>query len=144
MNNRPFSKDSEGKEWLIKKLKNIGFDHIVDTDVYAKTYHYDIEGYYKGKKWIFELKNRDLSSDCYSDVMMNRKQYRTIRWEVEADYKILFYFWNDHYTVIDLQKNIPESSETIECSRTKRIGDHRVIKKDMVIWNNDAYKLFDY
>ena len=55
---RPFDQMDEGKIWFISFLENRGFEDIIDTDTLSQFTHWDIEGTYKGEKYIFELKKQ--------------------------------------------------------------------------------------
>ena len=90
---RPFDQMDEGKIWFISFLEDRGFTDIIDTDTLSQFTHWDIEGTYRGERYIFELKNRTHPSSKYGDTAINRDKYEYL---IHSPYKaILVTFFTD-------------------------------------------------
>lgn len=133
---RPFSYLDEGKQWLMGLLQRKGFYDIQETSQYA---HWDIEAKYKGKQWIFELKNRNFSSLMYGDVIL---EVDKVRHMTETPYRAIFVnFWTDKWCMIDV-RTVPYEVEYRNHQKTTRFEDTRVIRTAQATWRD--IKKLDY
>lgn len=137
--NRPFKDLSEGKEWFSSWLIKNGFKDVKETDQYC---HWDLEGTYKGQRYLFELKNRTFLSWTYNDVFLNKDKYDWLREQPEK--VILVMFWTDKFVMLNLKTKTPDEVTYENCKRQTRFSDQRVVRKQVVKWNLDGLKLLEY
>ena len=137
--NRPFEDLSEGTEWFSSWLIKNGFRDVQKTDQYC---HWDLEGTYRGQRYLFELKNRTFLSWTYGDVFLNKDKYDWLREQPEK--AILVMFWTDKFVMLNLKTKTPDEVTYENCKRQTRFSDQRVVRKQVVKWNLDGLKLLDY
>lgn len=125
----------------MKKLEDHHFQHITDTDSKDRYTHWDIEAEKDGKKYVFELKNRDFSSSVYGDVVINLDKYNYLK---NSGFKaVLVTFFEDCWVMIDLE--VPYDEEITRIApRQTRFSDHRLIEKKMVSWTLKGKKVLSY
>ena len=139
---RPFDCNSEGKIWFISFLEDRGFEDIIDTDTLSQFTHWDVEGTYKGERYIFELKNRTHPSTKYGDTAINKDKYEYL---IHSPYKaILITFFTDCWCMIDVKSRYPDSFFHRMCPHQTRFQDHHLMKKEMVSWSIQNMKMLDY
>ena len=139
---RPFDQMDEGKIWFISFLEDRGFEDIIDTDTLSQFTHWDIEGTYRGERYIFELKNRAHPSTKYGDTAINRDKYEFL---IHSPYKaILVTFFTDCWCMIDVKSRYPDEDIVRYCQHQTRFPDHQIIRKKMVRWKLQNMKLLDY
>ena len=139
---RPFNELDEGKIYFISWLRDRGFEDIIDTDTLSQFTHWDIEGTYKGDKFIFELKNRTHLSTKYGDTTINKDKYEYL---IHSPYKvILVTFFTDCWCMIDVKSKKPDSFFHRMCPHQTRFQDHHLMKKEMVSWSIQYRNLLKY
>ena len=139
---RPLNELDEGKIYFISWLRDRGFTDIIDTDTLSQFTHWDIEGTYKGDKFIFELKNRTHLSTKYGDTTINKDKYEYL---IHSPYKaILVTFFTDCWCMIDVKSRYPDSFFHRMCPYQTRFQDHHLMKKEMVSWKIQNMKMLDY
>ena len=139
---RPFNELDEGKIYFISWLRDRGFTDIIDTDTLSQFTHWDVEGTYKGEKFIFELKNRTHLSTKYGDTAINKDKYEYL---IHSPYKaILVTFFTDCWCMVDVKSKKPDSFFHRMCPYQTRFQDHRLMKKEMVSWSIHNMKMLDY
>ena len=139
---RCFEDLDEGKIYFISWLRDKGFTDIIDTDTLSQFTHWDIEGTYKGEKFIFELKNRTHKSTKYGDTAINKDKYEYL---IHSPYKaILVTFFTDCWCMIDVKSKKPDSFFHRMCPHQTRFQDHHLMKKEMVSWSIHNMKMLDY
>ena len=139
---RPFSDLDEGKIYFISWLRDRGFEDIIDTDTLSQFTHWDIEGTYRGERYIFELKNRTHPSTKYGDTAINRDKYEYL---IHSPYKaILVTFFTDCFIMIDVKRCPPDETIDRRCPHQTRFPDHQIINKRLVRWNIQDRILLDY
>ena len=135
---RPFDKTDEGKVWLANLLKDKGFKDVTETSKYE---HWDLIASYANKVYVFELKNRDFTSDTYGDVALEEKKVKAL---LDTPFKaILVYFWTDCWTMVDL-RNTPYTTITRSHRATTRFGNSKDITTPWATWPLDTLKMLDY
>ena len=139
---RPFSdsiQGDEGDRWFIFWLERNGFTDVKRTDQYCR---WDLEGYYKGDKFCFEMKNRTFPSFTYGDVFLNKDKYDYLK---DLPYRaVLVTFYTDKFVLIDLKNRRPQEVTEQKCRRQTVFDDHRMIQKKVVKWFIKDLKLLDY
>ena len=139
---RCFEDLDEGKIYFISWLRDKGFTDIIDTDTLSQFTHWDIEGTYKGEKFIFELKNRTHPSTKYGDTTINRDKYEFL---IHSPHKaILVTFFTDCWCMVDVKSKKPDSFFHRMCPHQTRFQDHHLMKKEMVSWSIHNMKMLDY
>ena len=139
---RCFEDLDEGKIYFISWLRDKGFTDIIDTDTLSQFTHWDIEGTYKGEKFIFELKNRTHKSTKYGDTAINKDKYDYL---IHSPYKaILVTFFTDCWCMVDVKSKKPDSFFHRMCPHQTRFQDHHLMKKEMVSWSIHNMKMLDY
>lgn len=139
---RPFNELSEGKEWFISWLRSHHFTDITDTDMVNIYCHWDIEGTYKGERYVFELKNRSFHSTKYNDTAINYDKYRNL---LDCSYhSVLVTFWTDRWMMIDIKSCEPDYNLNRLCPHHTRFQDHTTINKKLVSWTIQNKILLDY
>ena len=139
---RPFNELDEGKIYFISWLRDRGFEDIIDTDTLSQFTHWDIEGTYKGERYIFELKNRTHPSSKYGDTAINKDKYEYL---IHSPYKaILITFFTDCWCMIDVKSKKPDSFFHKMCPYQTRFQDHHLMKKEMVSWSIQNMKMLEY
>ena len=139
---RPFddsAKGDEGDKWFISWLERRGFTDVKRTSQYCR---WDLEGYYNGEKYCFEMKNRTFPSDQYGDVLLSKNKYDYLK---ELPYKvILATFYTDKFVLINLKKTSPQEITEQVCKRQTLFSDHTMINKKVVKWYIKDLILLDY
>ena len=139
---RCFEDLDEGKIYFISWLRDKGFTDVIDTDTLSQFTHWDIEGTYKGEKFIFELKNRTHPSTKYGDTTINRDKYEFL---IHSPHKaILVTFFTDCWCMVDVKSKKPDSFFHRMCPHQTRFQDHHLMKKEMVSWSIHNMKMLDY
>ena len=139
---RCFEDLDEGTIYFISWLRDKGFTDIIDTDTLSQFTHWDIEGTYKGEKFIFELKNRTHKSTKYGDTAINKDKYDYL---IHSPYKaILVTFFTDCWCMVDVKSKKPDSFFHRMCPHQTRFQDHHLMKKEMVSWSIYNMKMLDY
>ena len=139
---RPFSSDTEGKEWFIRWLSDHRFSDIVDTDSISRFYHWDVEATLNGVRYCFELKNRTFPSYQFGDAVINKYKYDYL---VDCPNKgVLVMFWTDCFVMIDVKRCHPTEEITRECHRQTWFSDKRLYENRMVRWNIQNMTLLSY
>ena len=139
---RCFEDLDEGKIYFISWLRDKGFTDIIDTDTLSQFTHWDVEGTYKGERFIFELKNRTHLSTKYGDTAINKDKYEYL---IHSPYKaILVTFFTDCWCMVDVKSKKPDSFFHRMCPHQTRFQDHHLMKKEMVSWSIHNMKMLDY
>lgn len=136
---REFSFLSEGREWFKKLLESKGFQDVQETPRYCR---WDVEGYYGGEKWCFELKNRSFDSGRFGDVAVNKDKYDYL---LGLPHRVvLVEFFTDRWCLIDVKNRRPDDVIIRECPRTTRFEDRTLRDNSMVIWKTKNMFMLDY
>ena len=139
---RPFNdsiQGDEGDRWFISWLERNGFTDVKRTSQYCR---WDLEGYYEGEKYCFEMKNRTFPSYKYNDVLLSKDKYDYLR---ELPYKVvLATFYTDKFVLIDIKHRSPQEITEKVCKRQTVFNDHRMVPKKVVKWFVKDLKLLDY
>lgn len=124
---RPFPLEDEGKEWMMTLLSKKGYNKVVDTDINSIYTHFDLVAEKDGEKTIFELKNRDCYSDTWGDIEIQTDKY--INLKSTKNKAILVYFWNDCWTMIDINKLPPTNFYTKMAQHSHKWRRDKELKK---------------
>ena len=137
---RPFSGLSEGKEWFSNLLLSRGYS-VRETGQYA---HWDLEAVSsKGRKYIFELKNRSFCSSKYGDAAFNYDKYIHLKDTPDDVTAIFVSFWLDGWAMIDIKKTVPDVFSN-RAARTTRFQDKTIIDKKWASWNLEHIRILSY
>lgn len=138
---RPFQLEDEGKTWFISYLKKKGWTNIKDTDDDSIYAHCDLEAEYKGRKVIFEMKNRDFFSYNWGDTEFNLDKYEFL---MNSPYDAAFVtFWMDKWCIIDVKRLPPTRIYEKMAQKSHRWNREKIMKK-FVNWSIEDIKLLDY
>lgn len=139
---RPFTEDSEGKEYFVGVLRREGFTNIVDTDSVDPYSHYDLEAWKDNNLYLFELKNRSFPSTRFGDITLSEDRYDYLR---NSTYRtFLVYFFEDGWTIIDIKRWKPTGRITRTNKRTTRKGIYSDYRHTLVVWPIRQFKLLEY
>lgn len=142
MMERPFSSETEGKEWFISWLKKHRFQDILDTDVISEYYHWDVEATLNGRRYAFELKNRNHKSSWSFDTVVNKYKYDYL---VDCPYEsVLVTFFEDCFVLIRVKNRPPDNYIVKECSRHTWFKDKTLFDNKMARWDIQNMHLLSY
>ena len=142
---RPFQSDVEGvegKEWFISWLKKHHFKDVIDTDTISKYYHWDVEATLNGRRYAFELKNRNHKSSWRWDTVINKYKYDYL---VDCPYtSVLVTFFEDCFVLIDVKMRPPDGYIIRECARQTWFQDKTLYDNKMARWDIQNMRLLSY
>ena len=139
---RPFTGDSEGKDYFIGILKKEGYTGIIDMDNIDRYSHYDLEAWKNGEKHLFELKNRSFPSTRFDDITLSEDRYDYLRNSPHRTF--LVYFWTDRWTIVDIKRWRPTDKITRINKRTTRKGNYSDYRHTLVVWPIRQFRLLEY
>ena len=141
MNNLPphtFSTDDiEGKQYFSQYLKHNGYDHISIPD--AIFCPYDIEAYKGGVRYIFELKNRPITSTRYGDSIIDSGKYNKLS-KLDADVYIVNFF-TDCFHIHRLDSF--DEKQNHMCQKTNN-WDRTKVARTLISYKNKSTTRYEY
>lgn len=124
--------DPEGKVFFSKYLIGRGFYNIQTTTDFCS---WDLEAEYKGVKYYFELKRRDIISTAWGDSICEQHKIDSCP---DKKHTYLVNFFTDCFTVIPITAD--HQVQHKYCQKTNN-WDRRKVMKDLLSYpNKDEYK----
>lgn len=137
-----FRTEKESIDFFKKFMEKVGFTDIKETQTEDIYRYYDVEGTYSnGKKYRFELKDRNYTSTRFGDAIMEEYKYRKFLEEKnEYDCAGLVSFFDDCFTISNVFR--PIGFDTKMANKTTSFEDRRIVEKNFVHYNQD--KKYNY
>lgn len=131
--------DLERKELFKQFLEKKGFENVTTTDNFCR---HDIEGYYKGDKYYFELKYRPHPHDNkYNDSIIQLDKYEYLL-TLPVNHTYVVNIFNDGYLTV-----IPVNADHVlqeHFARKTTFWDRTKVKKVLVSYPNKKKYLYSY
>lgn len=97
-----FQTEQDSIDFFRNQLEYSGFTSINATQALDQYSFYDISANYKNKKYKFELKRRDMTSEKYGDSVIEFSKYQKFASEIESGEirnGFVVSFFDDIYTI---------------------------------------------
>ena len=129
--------DIEGKIFFSHYLESKGYDHISIPD--AVFCPYDIEAYRNGQRYIFELKNRTVTSTQYGDSIIDSGKYSKLS---QLDAKVyIVNFFTDCFHVHKLDSY--DERQNHMCQKTNN-WDRTKVPRILISYKNKQSTKYEY
>ena len=129
--------DKEGKTFFSHYLEERGYDYVSIPD--AVFCPYDIEAYKDGVRYIFELKNRPITSTKYGDSIIDSGKYTKLS---QLDAKVyVVNFFTDCFHIHKLDSF--DEKQNHMCQKTNN-WDRTKVPRILISYKNKPTTRYEY
>lgn len=132
MTNKKEETDEKSIELIMAHLAESGFTSIRNTNEEDEHTHYDIYSEWKGKKILFELKERTIDSDVCYKAMVRERKIEYLQEIMDNDPSVamiylVFIYTDDIFYMIPITNSHTEGYKTFKA--TERFANQEEVKQ---------------